>query len=215
MKTRKISFILLLSLLVVPMAWAQKSDKKAVEVLSKTVNILMNNTVETYFGLVVIQPGSKEMQKMKGKFILKGNKFVLNMDDMSVFFDGTTQWAYVPDFNEVSITTPTDEELAETNPMALLQAYKEKSTIRFTTRNVKKNAFGVELTPKASDKAIKKIVVQVNKINYYPLSIQLVDKNGMISTLALSNFTTDVSTTNQTFVFDTSKHDNIEINDLR
>lgn len=215
MKIQRKIYTFLLLMMIVPFAFAQKSDKKAVDIITKTVNLLANNSIETNFGMAVLESGSKEMQKMKGTFILNGNKFVLKMEGMSVFFDGKTQWSYIQEYNEVSITNPTEKELAETNPMALLQGYKEKSAIRFTKQNIRPNAYGIELIPKSANESIKKIVVQVNKTNFHPLSIQLIDKNGLISTLALSNFKVGVPTTDSTFVFDKSKYTNVEVNDLR
>jgi len=50
----------------------------------------------------------------------------MEMDEMQAWFDGKTQWAYMAQNNEVSITEPTEKELAETNPMAILSGYKTK-----------------------------------------------------------------------------------------
>jgi len=161
------------------------------------------------------EPSSNQTQKTDGSFTMKSNKFILNMDEMNVFFDGKTQWAYMTELNEVSITNPTEKELAETNPMAILSAYQNKSVIKFAKKNSSKTSFPIELTPNAKNSNIKKILVIVNKNNNYPLSIQLTDKKGMISLLTLSQFKTGLKISDNAFVFDVKNHKGIEINDLR
>ena len=121
----------------------------------------------------------------------------------------------MPDINEVSITSPTEKELAETNPLALLQAYSTKSTAQYIKNNAVKDAYTIELTPRDKTSDIKKIQVVVNKKSYYPQTIQLADKKGMISTLALTKFQKGVKTDEKTFTFNSSVYKDIEINDLR
>lgn len=189
--------------------------KSATSVMNSMVNVLKNNTIQTNFGLVVKDANSTSPSIMGGTFLMKGNQFNFNTKEMQVYFDGKTQWAYMPEINEVSISTPTEKELAETNPLALLQAYSSKSTTRHIKNNAAKDAYTIELTPKDKASEIKKIQVVVNKKTYYPQSIQLVDKKGMISTLALTKFQTGVKTDDKTFTFNSSIYKDIEINDLR
>jgi len=194
---------------------AQISDKNAVKVINDMMNLVKTNAVKTNFTMSIKEPSSNQTQKTDGSFTMKSNKFILNMDEMNVFFDGKTQWAYMTELNEVSITNPTEKELAETNPMAILSAYQNKSVIKFAKKNSSKTSFPIELTPNAKNSNIKKILVIVNKNNNYPLSIQLTDKKGMISLLTLSQFKTGLKISDNAFVFDVKNHKGIEINDLR
>lgn len=214
MKAKNFIGSLLIAMMVVP-AMAAQNNNNAVKVLNNTISLLQKNAIQTNFGLVVKPAGSSTVQKMNGTFLMQGNKFVLNTNDMNVYFDGKTQWSYMPDVNEVSITNPTEQELAETNPLALLQAYKSKSIIRFSPQKNSKITHSVEMTPKTKDSDFQKVVVVVNKSNNYPQSIQLIDKKGMISTLVLSQFKTGIKTNNNSFVFITKNYKDIEINDLR
>lgn len=203
------------SILIALMMYAGfASAQSAVKVLEDMVNQIQNNAIKTNFGLVVKQPGSDNLHRIKGAFLLQGNKFVLNTTDMDVYFDGTTQWAYAPEINEVSITTPTDKELAETNPLALLAAYKSKSTIRFA-KNSDSSSYLISLTPKAKESDVKTIFVRVSKANKQPTMVQLFDKKGGISTISLSGFNSGVKTNADSFKFNTSLYEGIEINDLR
>lgn len=189
--------------------------KSASSVMNNMVNILKNNSIQTNFGLVVKDANSSKPSVMGGTFLMKGNQFTFSTKEMQVYFDGKTQWAFMPDINEVSITSPTEKELAETNPLALLQAYSTKSTAQFIKNNAVKDAYTIELTPRDKTSDIKKIQVVVNKKSYFPQTIQLADKKGMISTLALTKFQKGVKTDEKTFTFNSSVYKDIEINDLR
>lgn len=189
--------------------------KSATSVMNNMVNMLKNNSIQTNFGLVVKDANSATPIITSGKFLMKGSQFMFSTKEMQVYFDGKTQWAYVPEINEVSITNPTEKELAETNPLALLQTYSSKSTMRHVKNTAAKDAYTIELTPKDKTSDIKKIQVVINKKTYFPRSIQLVDKKGMISTLALTKFQKGIKTDDKTFTFDSSVYKDIEINDLR
>ena len=215
MKYRNILCSLFLVLVTIHSVHAQSSDKNAVKVINDMMNLVKTNAVKTNFTLSIKEQSSNQTQKTDGSFTMKSNKFILNMDEMNVFFDGKTQWAYMTELNEVSITNPTDKELAETNPMAILSSYQNKSVIKFAKKNSSKTSYQIELTPNAKNSDIKKILVIVNKNNNYPLSIQLTDKKGMISLLTLSQFKTGLKISDNAFVFDIKSHKGIEINDLR
>lgn len=204
---------LIVALLISTSAFGQV--KSASKVINNMVNVLKNNTVQTNFGLVVKTAGSSAPSMMGGTFLMQGNQFTFKTKEIQVYFDGKTQWTYMPEINEVSITNPTEKELAETNPLALLQAYSNKSSMRHVKNNAAKDAYTIELMPKDKASDVTKIQVVVNKKTYYPRSIQLVDKKGMISTLALTKFQTGVKTDNNTFTFNAFSIKDIEINDLR
>ena len=191
------------------------SAQTATHVMNSMVNMMKNNAIKTNFGLVIKEAGATNLHTMGGTFLMKGEKFTFNTDEMQVYYDGKTQWSYMPGINEVSITAPTEKELAQTNPLALLQAYSSKSIIRYFKNNSAKNAYSVELIPKDKSSDIGRIQVVIDKKTYYPQTIQLADKKGMISTLALTKFQKGVKTDEKTFTFNSSVYKDIEINDLR
>ncbi len=213
MKARFYISSLIVAMMISVSAAAQ--TKSATSVMNNMVNMLKNNAIQTNFGLVIKEAGSTNLHKMGGTFLMKGEKFTFSTNEMKVYFDGKTQWSYMPDINEVSITNPREKELAQTNPLALLQAYSAKSTIRYFKNNSVKNAYSLELIPKDKSSDISKIQVVINKNTYFPQSIQLADKKGMISTLALTKFQKGVKTDDKTFTFNSSIYKDIEINDLR
>ena len=52
--------------------------------------------------------------------MVKGNQFYFDSEELSLWFNGTTQWVYFKKTREVNISTPTADELAQTNPMMVV-----------------------------------------------------------------------------------------------
>jgi outer membrane lipoprotein-sorting protein len=115
---------------------------------------------------------------------------------------------YVSEYNEVSLTEPTAEELREVNPLAMIEHYvatdrissNEDGTINFYPTQPKESEyFRVEL--------------RLNKTNL-PTRLTVYQTNGNRVTIYLEEFK-KISVDNSSFVFDITKYPNVEVNDLR
>jgi len=211
----RIIFIsIIFSILTLQIISAQKNTE-AEKIISELLTSAKTSAIKTSFKLISLQKKDPIPQISSGTFTLKGTKFVLEMEAMKVWFDGKTQWAYVHQSNEVSITEPSEKELSETNPMAILSGFKAKSFIRFSTKVKSNQNYCIELTPKTSQKDIQKIEVQVNKSNENLFSIKITNKNGDESVLTLSNYQKGLDINENTFVFNALKYKGVTINDLR
>jgi outer membrane lipoprotein-sorting protein len=193
---------------------AAQNNPQAEQILTDLLSSAKTNAIKTDFKLAVTNKNAPAVQIVTGYFTLKGSKFVLDMDQMKVWFDGKTQWSYVSQNKEVSITEPTEKELSETNPMAILSGYKTKCIIRFSkTKSI--HNYCIEMIPRAKSSEISKIEVQVNKTNLNLFSIKMTNKNGSITLLTLSNFQKGIKTTDNFFVFNASRFKGVVENDLR
>ena len=192
-----------------------QTDAKADKIVSDLLAEARGNAIKTNFKLAFSEKSNSQAQVSMGTFTIKGNKFVLEMVDMKVYFDGKTQWAYVAKNNEVSVTEPSEKELSETNPMAILSGFKAKSIIRFSSKVKSTQNYCIEMTPKAKNQDIAKIEVQIAKSNGNLYSIKLINKNGSASLLSLTNFQKNVKVADAIFVFNSAKYKGVEVNDLR
>ncbi|MEI8273936.1 MAG: outer membrane lipoprotein carrier protein LolA [Paludibacter sp.] len=209
---RKIGlFVLLFSFLF---AKAQ-NNLQAEQILSDLLNSAKTTAIKTNFKLMVSEKNDSQTQSSSGSFTLKGTKFILEMEALKLWFDGKTQWSYVQQNNEVSITEPSEKELAETNPMAILSGFKSKCLIRFSSKTKSEQNYCLEMVPKLKNKDLVKIEVQVNKNNGNLFLICIYYTNGSKSTLLLSNFQKNISIAETNFVFNSAKHKGVTINDLR
>ena len=211
---KKIIFSIAILVFSAQLSVAQ-NNPQAEKILTDLLTMAKTNAIKTNFKLIATDKNNLQGLASSGVFTLKGAKFVLEMSDMKVWFDGKTQWAWVEQNNEVSITEPSEKELAETNPMAILSGYKSKCTIKFSAKAKSAQNYCIEMLPKAGSKDITKIEVQVNKASGGLSSIKLSNKNGTSSLLVLSNFKKGIAAADNIFVFNAAKHKGVSVNDLR
>jgi len=208
----RLKISIFLSLLSIICIFSQKNIG-AEQVINNLIANANNNVIKTEFILSVFDKKTVNSQSNSGVFIIKGTKFLLEMDDNKVWFDGKTQWALMLQNNEVSITEPTVAEIAEINPMAILSGFKAKSNLKFSKLKSVKNHI-VELTPKQKANDFTKIEVQIEKNTGNLKSMKLFTKNGS-TLLTLNNYKSGLKIPDDTFTFNKLKYKGIIINDLR
>lgn len=149
-----------------------------------------------------------------GQIQLKGRKFVNHMDGQTIWFDGKTMWTYVPDNEEVNVTTPTQKELAKMNPYAFLSLYKKgyKATLRGKDS---KQYYAVELTATDAKRSPKSILVHVNRTDYRLQYARLSLSSGETLTVKVSSYAAKQTWTDSHFTFPKKSYPKAEIIDLR
>lgn len=208
---KKIFSLIVLVFMFIALVQAQT----ATQVIDNLLETVKKEAIKTDFALEIKDKSSQNLQTLTGTFTMKADKFIMNMNEMEVYFNGKTQWAYSPRSNEVTISEPTDTELAETNPIAILYSFRATSDVRFSSQKTSNNNYYIELIPKDKKSEISKIVVEINKSTRNLVSVTQSARDGNSMSLKLSNFEKKVSISDASFTFNTSKYKNIFVNDLR
>lgn len=148
-----------------------------------------------------------------GSIVMSGEKFVMTSADMTVWFDGKTQWSLMPSNSEVNVSEPTAEELQQINPIFIINAFRKA----YTASLVKKDASQTVITLKAKDaKAdISLATVTLNSSTLMPMTISIKMASGQRATIRISSLKTGAKLPDSTFRFDAKAHKGIEIIDLR
>lgn len=184
---------------------------KAAEAYEKANGIKATFTMHT-------QSEAQQMnESFEGTIQMKGDKFVWQTPDMTTWFDGTTQWTYVPRNEEVNVSTPTGDELQFTSPALLLRSYKKGFTATYkgeSTAPNGKSAYEIELTPKKKGDILKAIL-QIEKFTSFPAAITVESRNGMRSTIRIGKLETGINQLDSFFVFKEADFPDAEIIDLR
>ena len=142
-----------------------------------------------------------------GDLAIHGKHFAINMFAIEAAFDGNTLYMYSDDTEELTLSTPTEEELLQTNPFLYAQAllpvcqYTEKAVGDKTQ---------VTLTPYEHAAGISKFVLRVTTTTLLPTSIEIHEENGQLTSLRFNN----ARYTDETPSFIIEK-ENAYINDLR
>jgi outer membrane lipoprotein-sorting protein len=204
MNRKNVGLLLLAALLSLSPAAARK-DAKAREVLDKTASAL-----KTGSGVKADFDGS-----MQGTLKMRGAKFYLKANGMESWYDGKTQWSYLARAEEVSVSSPTPEEVQAVNPYLLLSSYQSgyqyeyAGTLTYRGKQVHK----VVLTP---DKVttVRRITVYVST-GYQPIYIKVETTQGKAAEMYVTAYATGQNYSDATFRFDAKKYPNAEIVDMR
>lgn len=191
-----------------------QNNAEAEKIINETVTKLNTQTLRANFKLDFFEKNNVISQSLQGNLILQAKKFHLNTPEVKAWFDGKTQWAYFAQNNEVSVTNPTTEELAETNPAMIISELRSKSTISFAKQ--KSNNFHIIiLSPKQKNAEIVRVTIQVNKSNGNLSNIRIENKNGTSSLLTFSTYVFGNKAADSEFTFDRRKFKSAYINDMR
>lgn len=202
---KKILFILFA---VLPFVLFAQNDKEAERRVKAVVSELKQSVYEGRFTLLYYNAQSETTDKQSGDLTIKGNKFRMTLGANETKFDGRTQWVFVSEYNEVSVTEPTKEELREINPLAMIEYYVAKDKIS-QGEDGAINFYPTD--PKSSE--YFRIELRLNKSNL-PTRLVIHQKNGDKITLVWGSLNkTKVS--DEYFTFDVAKYPNVGVNDLR
>lgn len=147
-----------------------------------------------------------------GYIKLRGQKFVVNVNGTTTWFDGTTMWSYVKQNDEVNVTTPTATEVAKMNPYSFLTFYKKGYTAKMGTSTSREH----EVILTGNDTShYKKVVMRINKATNYPSYINMTSPKGLVTTISCNSLQKNQKYTDATFRFNKKNYPGAEVVDLR
>ena len=201
---KKLYLIYILAFLLPLCVYAQK-DTQAQLVLQKAEQ--------------AIQKSSGIKAKLKGSFngdiTLKGEKFILESDEMQSWFDGTTQWTYSEETQEVNIYTPTPEELQSIHPYILLQTYKQGYNYLYkgkSTRNGQ-SVYEVTIIPEKNPNNTSITLLLSDK--YMPVYLCIEQNHQIQMEISVTSYQMNLTIDDKEFTFYKSLFPEAEIIDMR
>ena len=152
-------------------------------ILQALFALLGQKTMSTDFTITVQQQASQPLS-YTGTLTMHGEQFTLEAFGTQAAYDGKTLYMYNEDANELTLSTPTREELYEANPLIFAKAMTEVCEVTETTA---KEVTTITLVPKAAVE-IDKITMKVKPLtqggqDYAPTTITL--KEGAQTTTLL------------------------------
>lgn len=156
---------------------------------------------------------SAEGQTMNGYLTVSKNRFFIDSPQMKSWFDGKTQWTYSAEMGEVNITEPTDDELAQINPFAILNTFR--TNYKSQILKAEGNTQLIEMTPVNKKNAVSKLLVTIDKRTLYPSKIVIYTDGGSPVTIDVTAVSEGTLMPESSFRFDAKKFPGVEIVDLR
>lgn len=170
-------------------------------------SLLKHPAVEAKF---TINGGSGPVQ---GTMTMAGGAFNLSTPQLKVWYDGKTQWTYLQSTGEVSITEPDEDELAASNPFAILSSFDT----RYKSRRLSdvNGCHRVELTPNATGSGISKILIVADAAGKSPRAITVTFDDGRQVSLVVDHIAGIAKPGQKAFTYDAKLVPASEIIDLR
>lgn len=210
-------FTLLCALLIVGFSSYSQYDPKARVILDEMSEKIKKST--SYSADITSSLTNKTEgvdEKFEGEITVKGEKYLLKLEDQVIMNDGVTLWTYLPDVNEVNIDNydPDDDDMSPSN---IYDAYKEGYKYIYIGDKIYKGEMTsvIDLIPNDSDAQFFKITLYIAKKDSGLRSWAMNDKAGNVYTYDISNYKSNVGVTDREFKFDPSQYPGVEIVDLR
>ena len=142
----------------------------ASSVLKHLYNRFNNQPVEVTFR--VMSPGASP----KGVIVLDKDRFTIKSDDLSTWYDGTTQWTLSHSINEVNVITPTPEELAEINPLLIMRSMS--TLFNAELGDAPAGQYLLKLVSKDKDYPISSATIKIKNNEWTPTEVTVVSNTG-------------------------------------
>lgn len=210
----KLTFLAIFHLAILFQVSAQEK-LSAKEILDKTSMAINNSNGFNARFTTTTFDGTTPANTFAGTLDVKGEKYIMKTDAISVWFNGQEQWTLMPGNNEVSLMTPTPEEMQVSSPMSFITIYKQGfklSKDSGTLRNRK--VWNITLLPKDRKQEPSKITVTIDQQTYLPLCLR-VRNNGDWTRISITDIDTNTNFSDSHFTFPTSDYPEYKIIDLR
>ncbi|UXX79717.1 outer membrane lipoprotein carrier protein LolA [Reichenbachiella carrageenanivorans] len=211
---KSIQFLFILSIAVLSQAIAQK-DPAAKEILdAMSAKYQKIPAFRAEFSYTMEDEGDEIDEGFRGTILVKGNKYMLIMDEQQVTFDGTSIYTYLKEENEMTIASydPEEEEISLSN---IFNIYKTGFKYVYTESRNNGSIDVIDLVPEDREKDYFKIRMEISTTDQSLKSFKVFDKSGSRYLYKVLSFKEDASITDQTFAYDKSKYVGTEVIDFR
>ena len=152
-------------------------------ILQSLFSTLEQKTLQSDFSITITQEQTQPMT-YAGTLAMRDQKFALEFIGIEAAYDGQTLYMYSEDTEVLTLSTPTEEELIQTNPFLYARAllplceYAEKAVGDKTQ---------ITLTPRDQSLGINKFVLRLVTTTLLPVAAEIHESDGKVTTLRLNN----------------------------
>lgn len=148
-----------------------------------------------------------------GNLTFARDKFRFTSGEVTVYYDGKTQWTLDSDAGEVSVTSPTAEEIIETNPLAFMRNYRKRYDVRLVSSA--SGVYVVRMTARTKSTYVRTAEVTVNASTMMPVTVSALLSTGQHLQINIVSTSKGKTLPLSTFRFDATRNRGIEVIDLR
>lgn len=192
-------------------------DKKAKDLLDQvTAKIKSYDNIVIDFKYTLTNLKENINKESKGNVILDGNKYYLNFMGVTKIFDGKKSYTFVPEDEEITISSVNDKDDNAITPSKMLtffnSGYKYYWDILQDVKGRKIQY--IKLVPNNSKDQRKEILLGIDSKTKTIYNVIEIGRNGTKTTLTVNSFKTNQPISKNQFTFVASKYPNYYINKI-
>jgi outer membrane lipoprotein-sorting protein len=166
------------------------------------------------FFLVTDDQAEDATDTLAGSVIISKDQYKLELPDNIIWFNGKTSWSFLPAEKEVTITTPDKKDDSFQNrPSAVFTIYKKGYKSRLIEDN--SGSYIIDLYPEDIKTEIIRLRLTIGKSLMDLKSLEYKNKEGMIYTLNVKEYSLNLKPDEGTFTFQPEKYKGVDIIDMR
>lgn len=159
---------------------------------------------------------NKEVGRTTGTISIQDTKFKIEAKELTIWFDGATQWSLLSGSDEAYASTPTQAELQSINPYTFINLYKSGYQITLKSATYSgKSVHEVRMLAQKKNMGIQEMLILVDPATYLPLNVRIRDARGNWIRIIVNGIKTGKKWDDSFFRFNKSEHSGVEVIDLR
>jgi outer membrane lipoprotein carrier protein len=211
----KIVTLLLLSVFSLVASGQGQNDPQAIKVLDSFSSKASGApSVSMKFRMIKTDLTENTSDSLDGSIILSKDKYMLNLGDNIVWYNGETTWNYLTAEEEVTITKPDKKDHSFQNrPSEIFSMYKSGYKSRLIDE--KSDTYVVDMYPEDIKSDLVRVRLVINRSDLSLMSLEYKRRDGLVITLKISEYNLKHKPGSDTFVFQHEKYKDVEVNDMR
>jgi len=209
--------ILLTLIMLLSIQLFSQTDQKAKSILDQVSNKTKSYaSITASFDFIMANKEVGLEESNKGSLIIQGEQYKLSITGIEILCDGKSQWTYMKDAAEVSITDAGNDEEGMLNPAKIFTIYEEGFNYIFLGESIsnKKKVFKIDLIP-TEVKEFSRVILDIDKDLFQIVNATMFGTDGNQYTIKVNQMETTKSYPSSTFVFDDKKYPGINVIDMR
>lgn len=159
--------------------------------------------------------GTSPQDSLSGTIDILGDKYVMKTNAMCTWFNGQHQWNLMAGNEEVTLVSPTPEELQATSPLAFMSIYKSGFNLSSKKTELRgKKIWDVTLKPKKKGQHPEIITISIDQQTFDPLCIRIRNQGNWMR-ISIKDFKTNLGFSSTHFSFPTSEFPKHQVIDMR
>jgi outer membrane lipoprotein-sorting protein len=171
--------------------------------------------IKTFKGITAnftyVTKDKKNIQRgsVQGLINIKGQKYFIKQGTTEIYSDGTKQWNYNGETNEVT-EAEIDDDSKTLSPQNLMSDFYDKD-FTYKLASSAGQYYQIDMEPTDKRKNFKEVTVYIDKAKNVITKAKVLDKSDNTIEFSLSKINTSAIIPDSKFVFDKSKHPGVEV----